>query len=151
MPIDFNHARHAMVEQQVRPWEVLDSRVLEVLGQVRREDFVPVQHRKLAFTDLPLPLEHGEFMMKPVIEGRLLQALDVAETDEVLEIGFGTGFLTACLAQLARSVHAIDLHADFVTAAQRRIAERGGNPRSDLTPFSWAVRWLRCLNRSPIG
>jgi protein-L-isoaspartate(D-aspartate) O-methyltransferase len=125
MPIDFNHARHAMVEQQVRPWEVLDSRVLDVLGKVRREDFVPVQHRKLAFTDLPLPLEHGEFMMKPVIEGRLLQALDVAETDEVLEIGSGTGFLTACLAQLARSVHAIELHADFVTAAQRRLAERG--------------------------
>jgi protein-L-isoaspartate(D-aspartate) O-methyltransferase len=121
MPIDFNQARHAMVEQQVRPWEVLDRRVLDVLGDVRREDFVPVPHRKLAFADLALPLGHGEFMLKPVVEGRLLQALDLAPTDEVLEIGAGSGFLTACLARLARSVQAIEINADFVTEAQRRL------------------------------
>lgn len=121
MPIDFNQARHAMVEQQVRPWEVLDRRVLDVLGDVRREDFVPVPHRKLAFADLALPLGHGEFMLKPVVEGRLLQALDLAPTDEVLEIGAGSGFLTACLARLARSVQAIEINADFVAEAQRRL------------------------------
>ena len=71
MPIDFQQARFAMVEQQVRPWDVLDPRVLDTLMTVRREDFVPARHRKLAFADLPLPLEHGEVMMKPVLEGRL--------------------------------------------------------------------------------
>ena len=121
MPIDFNLARHAMVEQQVRPWDVLDRRVLDVLSEVKREDFVPPRHRKLAFADLALPLEHGEMMFKPVLEGRLLQALDLAPTDEVLEIGAGTGFLTACLGRLARSVHAIEQHADFVAEARRRL------------------------------
>jgi len=121
MPINFNQARQAMVEQQVRPWEVLDRRVLDVLGEIRREDFVPVQHRKLAFADLALPLPHGECMFKPVLEGRMLQALDLAPSDEVLEIGAGSGFLTACLSKLARSVHALELHADFVAEAQRRL------------------------------
>lgn len=125
MPIDFEQARFAMVEQQVRPWEVLDPRVLEVLSVVKRENFVPARHRKLAFADLALPMEHGEFMLKPVVEGRLLQALDLAPEDEVLEIGTGSGFLTACLAQLARAVTSIDLHADFVARAQSRLQSLG--------------------------
>src|SRR5688572_28160999 len=75
MPIDFQQARHAMVEQQVRPWDVLDPRVLDTLMRVQREDFVPPRHRKLAFADLALPLEHGEAMLKPVLEGRMMQAL----------------------------------------------------------------------------
>lgn len=123
MSIDFNQARHAMVEQQVRPWEVLDRRVLDVMSDIPREDFVPVPQRKLAFTDVALPLGHGEFMFKPVVEGRLLQALDLAPTDEVLEIGAGRGFLTACLSRLARSVHAIERHADFVSIARSRLDE----------------------------
>ena len=125
MPIDFELARHAMVEQQVRPWEVLDTRVLDVLGEIRREDFVAPRHRKLAFADLALPMEHGEFMLKPLVEGRLLQALDLAPEDEVLEIGTGSGFLTACLAQLARAVTSIDLHADFVARARDRLQALG--------------------------
>lgn len=125
MPIDFEQARHFMVEQQVRPWEVLDPRVLETLATLHREDFVLPRHRKLAFTDMALPLEHGEFMMKPVIEGRLLQALDLSPEDEVLEIGTGSGFLTACLARLARDVHSIDIHADFVERARDRLAATG--------------------------
>jgi protein-L-isoaspartate(D-aspartate) O-methyltransferase len=125
MPIDFELARHAMVEQQVRPWEVLDPRVLDVLNAVKREDFVPPRHRKLAFADLALPLEHGEFMLKPVLEGRLLQALDLAPESEVLEIGTGSGFLTACLAHLARAVTSIDLHGDFVERARSRLNALG--------------------------
>ncbi len=125
MPIDFELARHAMVEQQVRPWEVLDLRVLDVLSAVKREDFVPARFRKLAFADLALPLEHGEFMLKPVVEGRLLQALDLAPEDEVLEIGTGSGFLTACLAQLARAVTSIDIRADFVERARARLQTLG--------------------------
>jgi len=125
MPIDFELARHTMVEQQVRPWEVLDPRVLSVLATLKREDFVPPRHRRLAFTDIALPLEHGEVMMKPVVEGRLLQALELSPEDEVLEIGTGSGFLTACLAQLARDVLSIDIHADFVERARGRLAATG--------------------------
>ena len=120
MPIDFQQARFAMVEQQVRPWDVLDPRVLEVLMSVHREDFVPPRHRKLAFADLPLPLEHGEVMMKPVVEGRMLQAVSLAPEDKVLEIGTGSGFATACLAALARDVVSIDRHADFIERTRDR-------------------------------
>ena len=125
MPIDFDQARFAMIEQQVRPWEVLDPRVLDVLARVRREDFVLPRHRKLAFADLALPLEHGESMMKPVLEGRLLQALDLQPEDEVLEIGTGSGFVTACLAMLARDVTSIDIHGDFVERARGRLQSNG--------------------------
>jgi protein-L-isoaspartate(D-aspartate) O-methyltransferase len=121
MPIDFQQARFAMVEQQVRPWDVLDPRVLDTLMTVHREDFVPPRHRKLAFADLPLPLEHGEFMMKPVHEGRLLQAMNLEAGDEVLEIGTGSGFVTACLAMLAREVVSIDRHADFIERVRTRL------------------------------
>ena len=130
MSIDFEQARFAMVEQQIRPWEVLDPRVLDVLGDVKREDFVPPRHRRLAFTDIALPLEHGEVMMKPVVEGRMLQALDLAPEHEVLEIGTGSGFMTACLATLARAVTSIDIHSDFVERARTRLQASGlGNVR----------------------
>ena len=125
MPLDFEQARFAMIEQQVRPWEVLDPRVLDVLSRVRREDFVPPRHRKLAFADLQLPLEHGESMMKPILEGRVLQSLDLQPEDEVLEIGTGSGFLTACLAMLARDVTSIDIHGDFVERARGRLQGNG--------------------------
>lgn len=124
MPIDLEHARHTMIEQQVRTFEVIDHRVLDALGRVRREDFVPPRHRKLAFADIELPLEHGETMMKPIIEGRMLQVLGIAPEDEVLEIGTGSGFVTACLAELARSVTSIDIHADFVERASGRLQDR---------------------------
>ena len=139
MPIDFQQARFAMVEQQVRPWDVLDPRVLEVLMSVHREDFVPSRHRKLAFADLPLPLEHGEVMMKPVVEGRMLQAVSLAPEDEVLEIGTGSGFATACLAALAREVVSIDRHADFIARTRGRLAADGiTNVRLECTDvFAW--------------
>ena len=117
MSLNFELARHNMVEQQVRPWEVLDSRVLEALSALRREDFVPAGYRNLAFADLGLPLAHGEVMMKPVVEGRVLQAVAPTRAESVLEIGTGSGFLTACLARLAGSVHSIDQHADLVEGA----------------------------------
>lgn len=139
MTIDFQQARFAMVEQQVRPWDVLDPRVLETLMTVRREDFVPTRHRKLAFADLPLPLEHGEVMMKPVVEGRLLQALALSPGDEVLEVGTGSGFVTACLANLAREVTSIDRHADFIERTRARLVADGvTNVRLDTADvFTW--------------
>lgn len=130
MPIDFEQARHAMVEQQVRPWEVLDPRVLDALSAIAREDYVPARHRKLAFADTALPLEHGEHMFKPVLEGRMLQALDLKPEDDVLEVGTGSGFITACLARLARAVTSIDIHADFLERAGAQLARAGlGNVR----------------------
>lgn len=125
MAMNFDQARQNMVENQVRPWEVLDGRVLDVLRQVRREDFVPPAHRQLAFADLNLPLGHGEVMMKPVLEGRVLQALELKPEDSVLEIGTGSGFLTACLAKLAAQVTSVDIHEDFTAAASQRLQAAG--------------------------
>jgi protein-L-isoaspartate(D-aspartate) O-methyltransferase len=121
MTLNIELARHNMVEQQVRPWDVLDSRVLEALGSVPREAFVPAAHRALAFADIGLPLGHGEVMMKPVIEGRVLQAVAPARTESVLEIGTGSGFLTACLARMAASVHSVEQHVDLADAARERL------------------------------
>lgn len=125
--MDFDTARTTMIENQIRPWEVLDPRVLDALGKVRREDFVPLAYRTLAFADIALPLEHGESMLKPVVEGRLLQALDLNPADEVLEIGTGSGFVTACLAWLAHAVTSIDIHADFIEAARTRLNAAGAH------------------------
>lgn len=123
--MDYTKAREMMVEQQVRPWDVLDVRVLDVLVRLPREAFVPETHRALAYADIELPLGHGERMMKPVVEGRALQALDLQPGDEVLEIGTGSGFLAACLGMLARDVVSIDRHADFVDLAHERLQAQG--------------------------
>lgn len=124
MSMNFEQARFNMVEQQVRPWEVLDERVLELLETTYREDFVPVRYRKMAFTDMAVPLGHGEHMMKPVIEGRLLQALELKPDETVLEIGTGSGFITACLAQLAKQVVSVDIHESFSSEAEAKLKEK---------------------------
>ncbi len=123
MTMNFEQARHNMVEQQVRTWEVLDAAVLELLGDIRREDFVPVRYRKLAFADLNIPLDHGQVMMKPIVEGRLLQAVEIDPDDTVLEIGTGSGFVTACLARMAKSVVSVDCIDELVEGARRRLRE----------------------------
>lgn len=125
MLTNIEQARYNMVENQVRPWEVPDARVLETLSAIRREDFVPARYRALAFADLALPLGHGEVMLKPVVEGRLLQALALAPDERVLEIGSGSGFLTACLARLAGSVTSIERRADLAETARAHLAGAG--------------------------
>jgi protein-L-isoaspartate(D-aspartate) O-methyltransferase len=140
MTIDYAKARETMVEQQVRPWDVLDARVLDALVMVPRDAFVPAAHRALAYADAVLPLGHGESMMKPVVEGRVLQALEVQAGEDVLEIGTGSGFLTACLGRLAREVHSIDINAGFADAARARLDTMGlgGNVRIEAADaFSW--------------
>jgi protein-L-isoaspartate(D-aspartate) O-methyltransferase len=124
MNMNFDHARTNMVEQQIRPWEVLDARVLKILEDIHREDFVPVRHRKLAFSDLSIPLDHDQVMMKPVVEGRMLQALDLKPDETVLEIGTGSGFITACLAWLARSVVSVEVFDDLSEAAGRALQDK---------------------------
>lgn len=124
-PMDYARAREKMVEQQVRPWDVLDVRVLDVLVRMPREVFVPEACRALAYADLPLPIGHGEVMFKPVVEGRALQAMAIEPGDSVLEIGTGTGWLAACMGRLAREVTSIELHDDLAVAARARLAENG--------------------------
>ncbi|HET8941247.1 MAG TPA: protein-L-isoaspartate O-methyltransferase [Rudaea sp.] len=121
MRMNIELARHNMVEQQVRPWDVLDARVLEALSAIRREDFVPPACRNLAFADMCLPLGHGEVMMKPVVEGRILQAAAPTHSEKVLEIGTGSGFLTACLARLGGEVHSVEIHPDLADGARDRL------------------------------
>ena len=125
MNIDFARARETMVEQQVRPWDVLDARVLETIATLPREAFVPQAIRSLAYADTQLPLAHGEAMMKPVLEGRTLQSLLPQSHESVLEIGTGSGYLTACLARLCREVVSLERHADLADAARARLTAQG--------------------------
>lgn len=118
-------ARQQMVNQQVRAWNVLDATVLQVISTVPRERFVPAGFEALAFADTQIPIGHGQTMMTPTVEGRLLQALGLRRSDNVLEIGTGTGFLTACLASLAASVTSVDIHDEFLRSAARHLEDIG--------------------------
>ena len=110
-----------MVDQQIRAWEVLDPRVLSALSAVPREAFVPPEYRELAFADAPIPIGFGQSMLSPKLQGRILQALGVSATDNVLEVGSGTGYLSACLSLLGCSTHSIDIHAGLVDLAQANL------------------------------
>ncbi len=139
MSIDYARARENMVEQQVRPWDVLDVRVLDTLSHMPREAFVAETMRALAYADTELPLGHGETMLKPVLEGRALQALLPQAHESVLVVGAGSGYLTACLARLSREAVAIERHADLAEAAQARLAAQGiGNASVQAADaFAW--------------
>jgi protein-L-isoaspartate(D-aspartate) O-methyltransferase len=123
--IDIEQARFNMIEQQVRPWDVLDQRVLDVMSTTPREDFVPEKYRSLAFADINIPLGRDQVMMAPKTEGRLLQVLDVQATDSVLEIGTGSGYLTACLSRLGNYVSSIEIFPEFLEAASAKLAAHG--------------------------
>jgi protein-L-isoaspartate(D-aspartate) O-methyltransferase len=123
--MDMKIARQQMVEQQVRAWDVLDEAVLGILMDLPREQFVPSEFESMAFADTELPIGHEQSMMTPIVEGRLLQSLALRKTDNVLEIGTGTGFLTACLARLANSVTSIDIHDDFLQSAAVKLQDTG--------------------------
>jgi protein-L-isoaspartate(D-aspartate) O-methyltransferase len=123
--MDLLQARSNMIEQQVRPWDVLDQRVLDVLAEIPRDTFVDEQHRGVAYSDFPLPIGHDQHMLKPTVEGRLLQALLLEVTDSVLEIGTGSGFMTACLARLAAKVDSIEIIPALAESAQARLQDRG--------------------------
>ncbi len=124
MSMNFERARYNMVEQQVRTWEVLDNRVLDILENIEREDFVPVRYRKLAFADLNILLKFDQIMMKPVVEGRMLQAIELRQDETVLEIGTGSGFITACLARMAKHVVSVEIYAELSAAAARTLKEK---------------------------
>lgn len=113
----FLQARENMVQRQLRTWEVLDERVLQLVQTVPREAFVPTRLRCLAYVDVEIPLGHGQIMLTPKIEARILQAVNPKPSDTVLEIGTGTGYLTALLAKAARHVYSIDIFSEFTEAA----------------------------------
>ncbi len=127
MALNTERARYNMIEQQIRPGEVLDSQVLKVLAEVPREEFVPTRHRKLAFADLRLPLGHGQVMMRPMEEGRVLQSLALHRTDRVLEVGTGSGFLAACLGRLCAEVLSLEYFEELSKSAAARIRSLGGD------------------------
>ena len=125
--MDMNQARFNMIEQQIRPWEVLDPQVLSLLSTVRREDFVPLAHKALAFVDMEVPLGQApsQVMLAPRVQARLLQDLVVQKTDKVLDIGTGSGFMAALLAQQAASVLSLEIDPALAAQAQANLQKAG--------------------------
>ena len=115
--------RRQMVEQQIRTWDVFDANVLKVFGNVPRDQFVPDYCINAAYADAEIPLAHQQCMLRPSIVGRILQALEIRADDDVLEVGTGTGYLTACLAQSAGTVTSIDIFDDFVAQASENLSK----------------------------
>jgi len=115
--MNFEQARYNMVKQQLRPWHVNDVQALDLLTEIRREDFIPAPYRNLAFADISIPLIHGQVTMTPKMEARLLQSLAVQGDDRILEIGTGCGYLTALLAKLGGVVHSVDIYPEFKVMA----------------------------------
>ena len=123
--MNIEQARYNMVEQQIRTWDVLDQDVLDLLFKVRREDFVPEAHRALAFVDMEIPLGHGQAMWTPKLEARIIQELNIKPNDRVLEIGTGSGYLTALLASEAAEVVSVDIVPEFIAAATQKLRAHG--------------------------
>ena len=123
--MNFEQARFNMVEQQIRPWEVLDQDVLDLLMTVKREEFVPAVYRDLAFTEVEIPIGCGQVMLKPVIEGKVLQALRLGKADSVLEVGTGSGYFAALLAARTEWVRTIELEPELVKLASANLARNG--------------------------
>jgi protein-L-isoaspartate(D-aspartate) O-methyltransferase len=123
--MDFEAARQQMIQQQVRAWDVLDPGVLEVLALVPRERFVTPAYREIAFADSAIPLPAGQSMLAPKIHGRILQALEVRPGETVLEVGAGSGYLTACLAALGGQVTSLEIHPELVALATGNLRAAG--------------------------
>ena len=123
--INMAQARHNMIEQQIRPWDVLDQRVLELIADLPRDAFVPPAYLSLAYADINIPLDHGQVMMAPKVEARMVQALNIQTTDTILEIGTGSGYVTALLARSGKQVYSVDIYPDFVEDARRKLADHG--------------------------
>ncbi len=147
--MDFEKARFNMVEQQVRPWDVLDLRVLEVINEVPRENFTPDEYKNLAYADTRIPL--GNFgdqpcsMANPIIDGRILQEMNIQDDDLILEIGTGSGYLTACLAKLGRHVDTVDIYEELIEMAEKNLQSLGIN-NVNLTTGDASKGWAQKRN-----
>lgn len=138
--MNYEQARFNMVEQQIRPWDVLDQKVLDVIEQTPRELFAPGKYRNLAYADLEIPLGHGESMMAPRVEGRMLQALDISPADVCLEVGTGSGYVTCCMAKLGAQVDSVDIHEEFKYTALKHL-EQAGVLNANLRQGDAALGW----------
>jgi protein-L-isoaspartate(D-aspartate) O-methyltransferase len=140
--LDVERARFNMVEQQIRPWEVLDQRVLDLLLELKREEFVPPQYRSLAFVDMEIPIGNGEKMLAPRMEARMLQELVLHPGDRILEVGTGSGYMTALLARLGGQVYSVDIVPEFTQTAAAKLASHGIS-NATLTTGDAARGWER--------
>ncbi len=138
---DSDAARDNMIRRQIRPWNVLEPRVLELLAELPREGFVPERYRQIAYADLQLPLGHGEVMMEPRVEARMLQALDPQPGERALEIGTGSGYVAACLSRLCGQVTSVELHADLLEQARDRLGRLETAERIQLQGGDAAEGW----------
>ena len=123
--LNFDVARDSMIKSQMRTWYVHDERVLDLIARMPRQDYMPAASRNLAYVDMNIPLGHGEVMMNPKIEARLVQELEIAPADKILEIGTGSGYMTALLAALGRHVVSVELRPEFTAAAATKLAHHG--------------------------
>ena len=121
---NFDQARHNMVVQQVRPWDVVDYRVLDTISRIPRDAYIAPEYKNLAYADTSIPLNDTESMMHPIVEGRLLQALDIQPDDNILEIGTGSGYLSACLAQLGHQVDSYEIDEQLANQAQATLQQQ---------------------------
>jgi len=138
--MNIEQARFNMIEQQIRPWEVLDPQVLDLLFVVKREDFVPSAYRSLAFADMEIPLGHGQVMLAPRVEARLLQEIGLKKTDKVLEIGTGSGYMAALLAAKADHVVTVELVPELALGARESL-ERAGVTNVTVEVGNGAEGW----------
>ena len=123
--MNLEQARYFMVEQQIRPWNILDPEVLDLFMDIPRHNFVADAHVELAYSDIELPIGEGQLMLHPKVEGRILQAVEIDAQDTVLEIGTGSGYLTALMASLAKEVTTVEIHASLQKTAQERLKQFG--------------------------
>lgn len=150
---DFEKARFNMIEQQIRPWEVLDATVLALLGRIKREAFVPSAYKALALSDLEIPLSQpaveGECMLAPKVEARILQDLALKPTDNVLEIGAGSGYMAALLGSLARHVLTLEINPRLAEMARANLAQAGiGNVQVEAADATQG-RFAPCASHAP--
>ena len=136
--MNLEQARFNMIEQQIRPWNVLDDQVLHLLSVVKREDFVPLAHKALAFVDMEIPIGHGQRMLAPRLEARLLQDAAVQKHEKVLEIGAGSGYLTALLAHQAQRVIALEIQPELAAMARANL-QKAGIHNAEVRQFDGAV------------
>jgi len=127
MDTSIDSARFNMVQQQIRPWDVADDRVLSIMADIPREQFVPAAYRNLAYADMEIPIGEGQTMLAPKVVAHMLQALDIRTNDKILEIGTGTGYVTACLSHLGGHVVSMEIHTSL--AEQARTALQALRPR----------------------
>lgn len=123
--LNFDVVRDSMIKSQLRTWNVHDERVLDLIARMPRQDYMPATSRNLAYVDMNIPLGHGEVMMAPKLEARLVQELEINPTDKILEIGTGSGFMTALLAALGRHVISVEIRPEFTAAAANKLAQHG--------------------------